>query len=380
MNTALNWVKANLFSSVWNSILTLVTLAVVVVSAKNLWVWTTQVARWDVIPANFRLLMVGPYPQDELWRVWVWVSAIAFVAALSLPRLGNVALVRLSATLVAIYLGVMLLQSGSPSGFWVPLICVAFLLGIFISMMWRISPIVMVLLALLVFAGGIYMLGADFGRGNIPTGRWGGLLLTFILSLVSIVLSFPFGVLLAVGRTSKMPIVAAVSTFYIEIIRGIPLVVVLFIAQLFVPLFLPGLVTDDALKIVVGLTLFTAAYIAEYVRGGLQAVPSGQAEAGRALGFNGTQTLWNFVLPQALRSVIPGIAGQFITLFKDTSLVAVVGLTDLLKIGSSITANPDWIGRFREVYIVIAIIYFVFSYGMSFASRALEKSLGVGQR
>ena len=181
--------------------------------------------------------------------------------------------------------------------------------------------------------------------------------------------------LLAIGRTSKLPVVSLLATLYIELVRGVPLLVVLFLAQLFVPLFLPDIFVPKILRAIIGISLFQAAYIAENVRGGLQAVGREQPEAGRALGLSSLQTLWLIVLPQALRAVIPANVGQFIQLFKETSLVSIVGLTDLLGIGNVIVANPAWLGLYKEVYLTIAIIYGVFSYALSSASYALEKRL-----
>jgi general L-amino acid transport system permease protein len=213
------------------------------------------------------------------------------------------------------------------------------------------------------------------------TSVWNGLLLTFLLAIVGIVACFPLGVLLALGRQSTLPAIRLFSILYIELVRGVPLVTVLFMTQIMLPLFLPeGMRVDLVIRAMTGITLFSAAYMAENVRGGLQAVPLGQVEAAKALGLSTPLILLLVVLPQALRAVIPAIVGQFISLFKDTSLVAIIGLLDLLNIGRSILANPDFMGLQREVYLFIAFIYWIFSYSMSYASRRLEAALGVGER
>jgi general L-amino acid transport system permease protein len=215
----------------------------------------------------------------------------------------------------------------------------------------------------------------------VPSSLWGGLLLTFLLTVVGILVSFPLGVLLALGRRSTLPAVRWVCVAYIEVIRGVPLVTILFMAQTMVPLFLPGGVTiDRVVRAMVGITLFSAAYLAENVRGGLQAIPSGQYEAAYALGLGGFQTTALIILPQALRTVIPVLVGQFISLFKDTSLVATVGLLDLLGISRSILAQPAYIGFQREVLVFITLIYWVFSYLMSYVSQRLEAALAVGEK
>jgi general L-amino acid transport system permease protein len=207
------------------------------------------------------------------------------------------------------------------------------------------------------------------------------LLLTFLLTVVGIVFSFPLGVLLALGRRSTLPVVRWFSIGYIELVRGVPLITILFMAQLMLPLFLPtGLTLDRVLRAMIGITLFSAAYLAENVRGGLQSIPKGQFEASFALGLNNTKTMGLIILPQALRLVLPILTGQFIALFKDTALVAIVGLFDLLGIARTVLAQPDFLGLQREVYAFISLLYWTLSYGMSYVSQRLEIALGTGER
>jgi His/Glu/Gln/Arg/opine family amino acid ABC transporter permease subunit len=218
-----------------------------------------------------------------------------------------------------------------------------------------------------------------YGVGNIlpitDTRNWGGLLLTMMLTMVGIIGAFPLGVTLALGRRSDLPVIKYVSTLYIEAVRGVPLITVLFMAQLLVPFLNPALAdVDNVFRAMVGITLFSAAYLAENVRGGLQAIPPGQVEAARALGLSGLQITLLITLPQALRAVIPALVGQFISLFKDTSLVAIVGLIDLTGISNSVVAQTEFIGLRREAFFFITIIYFVFSYVMSWASRRIEET------
>jgi general L-amino acid transport system permease protein len=207
-------------------------------------------------------------------------------------------------------------------------------------------------------------------------------MVTLILAVGGILLSFPIGVFLALGRRSSLPVVSVSSAVFIEVIRGIPLVGILFLASLLVPLFLPPEVrVDRLLRALVGITIFTSAYMAENVRGGLAAVPPGQEEAARALGLNGFQTTTLIVLPQALRTVIPPMVGQFISLFKDTTLASGIAVLEFLAIGRSILqANPEYIGLQMEVYLFIAAVFWIFCYLMSYASLRLESALGVGER
>jgi len=216
---------------------------------------------------------------------------------------------------------------------------------------------------------------------EVQPSLWSGIMLTLILSVVTILLSFPLGVVLALGRTSRLPVVRTSCITIIEVVRGVPLITILFMAQVMLPMFLPiNLTIDRVVRAIAGMTIFTAAYLAEIVRGGLQSVPHEQLEAARALGLSEGLVTLLVLLPQALRLVIPAIMGQFVSIFKDTSLVAIVGLLELLGILSSITKQREFIGTVREVYLFAAVFYFIIAYGMSVASRRVEKQLGVGSR
>jgi general L-amino acid transport system permease protein len=221
----------------------------------------------------------------------------------------------------------------------------------------------------------LWLLQGGFLLRKVQIDELSGLILTLLVALVSIVLSFPFGILLALGRQSSLPVIRWLSIAYIELIRGLPLIGILFMAQVMVPLVLPIDVRPErVIRAIAGYTLFSAAYLAENVRGGLQSVPRGQTEAAKALGLNTPLVLALIVLPQALRAVIPSIVGQFISLFKDTSLMAIVGLVELLGIAQAILANPKYLGRYAEIYLFIAAIYWVCCYSMSLASRKLERN------
>jgi len=225
----------------------------------------------------------------------------------------------------------------------------------------------------------ILMFALIYGVGNIlpltDTRRWGGLLLTLLLTIVGIAGSFPIGILLALGRRSKLPVVSSFCAIYIEFVRGVPLITVLFMSQLLVPLLSSSLAeVPNVFRAMIGIVFFSAAYLAENVRGGLQSVPHGQEEAAKALGLNGIQVTTYITLPQALRAVIPALMGQCVSLFKDTSLVAIVGLIDLAGISETVVAQTEFIGLRRESFIFISLIYFVFSYTMAYISRRLEET------
>jgi general L-amino acid transport system permease protein len=381
----LRWLRRNLFSSWPNALLTVISLWLIYVVVRGLVSWAWTEARWGVVTENLKLFMVGRFPPDQVWRVGASVLIISFLFGLSWGVWGGV--VRSFAVALAAGLAVLAIFPFDLSvRLWlvgnVVLLLAAFLAAHFIPshhwkrwalIGWLLSPILIFIL----FRGipGLAFLPV------VDTNLWGGLLLTFVLTVVGIVASMPLGILLALGRRSELPAVRWFSIAFIEVVRGVPLITVLFFAAIMLPLFLPQNVRIDLLwRIMVGIILFSAAYNAENVRGGLQAVPIGQVDAAKALGMKGWTITTFIVLPQALRVVIPTTVGQFISLFKDTSLVGIAGLLELLFIGKAVLAQPAFLGRQQEVYIFVAIIYFIFSYAMSYASQKLEVALGVGQR
>lgn len=372
------WLRRNLFSTWYNALLTLVALYVLYIVASGLWNFATT-AEWGVVTNNLRLLMVGRFPEDQIWRVQASVSLFAFLVGASWGIWRGVA--RTGAVfLAAVFVTAAVLPFAVNDRLWmaanVLLVAVGFGLGYITRA--RRALVVGWLLSLPVI---FFLL---YGAGNLPqvsTNLWGGLLLTLALSLVGIVASFPLGVLLAVGRQSTYSAIRVFCIGFIEIIRGVPLITVLFMMQIMLPLFLPeGITVERVVRAMVGFTIFTAAYIAEVVRGGLQAIPRGQSEAAQALGLNSALTLLLIILPQALRITIPALIGQFISLFKDTSLVAILGLLDLAGIANAAANQPAFLGRLAEVYVFIGLLYFVISYAMSYGSRRLERNLGVGER
>ncbi len=383
----LGWLKKNLFSTWYNTLLTFVTLWFLWVVGSGLISWSLTSARWDVIAANWRLFMVGPFPPDQVWRVWV---VVLFVSALFGVSGG-------------VWGGTVRTFTMSLAGGYATLAVIAlFVFPVSENLVWLLANLVIVLAAYFLARGrkglqlwlvGAWLLGfiltilllqgfvGSTWLPEVSTTQWGGLLLTFMLAIVSIVVSFPLGVLLALGRRSKMPAVKVFSILYIELVRGVPLVTILYMTQIMLPLFLPGeLRIDNVLRAIAGMTMFTAAYMAENVRGGLQAIPTGQIEAAQALGLNNALVTLFIVLPQALRMVIPAIVGLFIALFKDTTLATIVALLELLGVARSVLAQPEYLGLQTEVYIFVAAVFFLFSYAMSFASYRLEEALGVGKR
>ncbi|WP_424103217.1 amino acid ABC transporter permease [Moorena producens] len=380
------WIKKNLFSTWYNSLLTVSVFWFLFVTVKGLITWATTEAQWDVITDNFRLFFVGTYPATENWRPWLILGIIVFlsgitwgVLARNIPTLFSrnvlIALVISGAILVLfpvaipyrlLLLGIVVLLVASAWG-GQQVAKTQPKLGNWLPLAWFI--------ALLIF---LWLLGGGLGLKQVSTNQWGGLLLNVLAAVVSILICFPLGVLLALGRQSTLPVVRGFSILYIELIRGLPLIAILFMGQVIIPLFLPpGMRPDRVLRAIIGLTLFSAAYLAENVRGGLQSIPTGQIEAAKALGLNTPLSVGLIVLPQALKAVIPAIVGQFISLFQDTTLLFVVGLVELLGIGDSIFAQAKFQTPYQEVYLFDGLLFWLFCYAMSTASRRLEKQLNV---
>nr|MDT0251486.1 amino acid ABC transporter permease [Endozoicomonas sp.] len=231
-------------------------------------------------------------------------------------------------------------------------------------------------LLLLPFVSWFLLYGDLPGLVKVDTHLWGGLMLTLLLALCGMIASLPVGVLLALGRRSNMPVIRSLCTAYIELWRGVPLITVLFMASVMLPLFIPeGIVFDKLLRALIGIILFQSAYMAEVVRGGLQAIPKGQFEAFDSLGLSYWQGMIMIILPQAMRLVIPGIVNTFIALFKDTSLVLVIGLFDLLAIIQAGLNDPAWLGNSVEGYLFAAFVFWIFCFGMSKYSQRLEQQL-----
>lgn len=427
------WLKDSLFTGFFGALTTLFLILVIVFAVRGVLSWAvfgaefrtdpesvavlrdvTPGAIWGVVAANDKLFAVGRYPPELVWRVWLSLGIILALAVLS----------------------TFAWNFGSPlKKFRKPIVW-----G------WLASAVVI----LFILRG---IPSAESGPlAGVQTARWGGFMLTVVLSVTGIVVSFPIGIIMALGRRSQIrgvpllwlwgagllfiywgfghfpteavtfnvpvlfrspPIwtvtlsamsyailqavvvigifwaighflqgnmIKTFSIIYIELIRGVPLITVLFMANILLPIFLPKDVEiDNLLRVIVGIILFTAAYMAENVRGGLQAIPKGQYEAAMAVGLSGPQSMRLIILPQALRLVIPAIVGTFISLFKDTSLVSIVGLFDLLRIGQIVVAQAEWLGLQRETYAFVALVFWVFAFAMSRASQRLERNLGVGK-
>ncbi len=341
----IGWIKNNLFNGVLNSVLTLVTLFFLwkIVPplfrwafTESLWHTTGQACReaagacWSIIANNYRFILFGFYPYEEQWR-----PALAIVILFGL------------------------LFYSRDRRYWKKGCAYAWIIGLFTM--------------------GLLMKGGLLGLSAVESTQWGGLPLTLLLAVFGLTAAYPLGVILALGRRSKMPGVKVLCVLYIELIRGVPLISLLFMSSIIFPLFLPeGVNINKILRAQIAMILFTAAYIAEVVRGGLQGMSRGQYEAAESIGLNYYLTMRLVILPQALKIVIPPTVSILISAFKDTSLVVIIALFDLLKTTQSVLSNPEWMGFSREAYIFVAILYFLGCFSMSNYSRKLEKELSKG--
>jgi general L-amino acid transport system permease protein len=390
----LGWLRTNLFSSIGNSILSIITLIAVYFIVTNLVRWVIN-AYWEPVWANRKVFAVGPYPTDQLWQPAVVLLVVCALFGLSAGRWGSI--MRNLAIGLGALLGVLAIipigmQAQIIMGMALLFLIAGYLVGLkapigsrWLVLAWLLSmPFTFIMLH-----GGIELktLGISWSFAPfVDSGLYGGLMLTMLLAVVGITLSFPLGVLLALGRRSKLPVIHYFSIGYIEFVRGVPLITLLFMGVTMLPLFLPNSWGNpsELVRVMVAITLFSAAYLAENVRGGLQAIPKGQYEAADALGLGGIDKLRFIILPQALTKVIPAMVGQFIGLFKDTSLASLVGLLELVGVAKSVIQQPEWLGVpggvAKEVYIFVALVFFIFSFGMSTASRRLETKLDVGKR
>ena len=381
----LAWIRKNLFSTWYNILLTLLAVWLLYLLIKPAIEWATTEARWGVIEANLTLFMIGFYPREQIGRIWLTIFLLAGLIGLSWgvwrEAARGFAFIALGAGIAFILIA--LLFQWDVWDEWllaVIIVLVFYFLGRYIPHGALIATVGWLLYFPMVF---LLVRGTKYIATLPPveTNLWSGLLLTLLLTIVGNLGALPLGILLALGRRSKLPIIRYFSIGYIELIRGVPLVTILYMAAILLPLFLPiDLRPEQVIRAMIGFILFEAAYQAENVRGGLQAIPRGQYEAAHALGLSGAQTMVLIVLPQALRAVIPALFNSFISLFKDTSLVAIIGLFDVVRIARSILAQTEWLGTHREVFLFAFIIYWAFNLAFTYGSRRMEEALGVGKR
>lgn len=342
------WLRNNLFASPAHTLATILAVWFLLFSVPALieWAWfdanftantgrecqQTVGACWSFVEHKYRMILWGIYPFDEQWRpLVVTLLLIALIIYSAIPRFWNKALVLI----------------------WVIVIAVSWLL----------------------------MQGGFFSLSEVETAKWGGLPITLILSIFGILVATPLGIILALGRRSEMPLIRSFSIIYIELVRGVPFISLLFMASVMVPLFFPeGVTLNKLLRAQLAVIIYVSAYIAEVVRGGLQSIPKGQFEGAASLGLSYWQTMRLVILPQALKVAIPPLVSIFISVFKDTSLVVIIGIYDLTLSAKVALADPQWQGFSVEAYVFIGCIYFVFCYAMSRYSQYIEQRLNLGKQ
>ena len=354
----LGWLRMNLFSSWFNTILTFLVIYLLYQIVPSFFNWAifsadfthnylgeriidrtfcTRVmepelggACWAIIFVRFYQFIYGFYPVEEVWRV----NVVYFLLVIAVA----------------------------------PLLIEKFPKRKYFLYFTFIFPVI-----------AYFLLAGGFGLARVSTKDWGGLLVTLVLGFTGIAVAFPLGIVLALGRRSNLPVISMVCTLFIEFIRGVPLITLLFFGMVMLPLFLPeGITLDGLVRCLVAVTLFQGAYMAEVIRGGLQAIPQGQYEAAQSVGLSYWQMNRKIILPQAIRITIPSIVNTSIGLFKDTTLVLIVGQLDLLGIGRAVLAAQTWMGLSIEVYVFVAIVFIIFTFSMSRYSLYLEKKLKTG--
>lgn len=383
------WVRENLFPSPLNGVLTVVVGLLIAYLLYRATRFVFVTARWEVLRLNLTNFMVGRFPRGELYRIWLaaYVGVAAFGVSRGLTRRSReavswpVALRRAAPPVVGVLVVCTFVRTATP----LLLVAGAAVVGVAAyaggtrlpDRLRRYVPVIGLVAVALAYT-------AVTAFGGVGWDAWGGLLLTLFVAIGGIVLSFPFGVLLALGRRSSFPAVRAACVGYIELIRGVPLITLLFIGALVLGFFLPPALPRPGLvmRALIAVVLFSSAYIAEIVRGGLQSVPRGQTEAAMAIGLSPVKTTFRIVLPQALRNVIPALVGQFISLFKDTSLLQALSLLEIFGVARTALSQPDFVGQRvqAETFVFAAFLYWTACYSMSKASQRLETRLGVGTR
>ncbi len=324
-------IRKTLFSNFFNTIISLIIILIISFICLKSFGWLIFSANWKVVTSNLPLYAFGSFPPNEQWRPTTWIISL------------------LSLSVITLY---------GPD--WTRL-RKRLLLG------W-VSTVPL----------GLYLLYGGFGLSPIMSRHWGGLTLTILLTTCSSILSLPIGIILALCRQSSLPLLQKLSSIYIDTMRAIPLIAVLFFGQLLIPLFLPvGIEIERVWRAIFAFTLFVSAYIAEDIRGGLQAIPNTQIESANSLGLNQYQIIQFILIPQALRIALPALTNQCIGLFQNTSLMAILGLVELLGVGRSILANPEFIGQYIEVYVWLACVYWLVCTIMAVLARHLEQRMKI---
>ncbi len=422
---AILWMRENLFNSWFNTFLTLGALYLIWFTASGLFQWgfidatfvgenrracydhSEHGACWAGVfePSNFRKIFYGRYPALELWRINAGVLlGVIWLLPIWLPRIKGRYAIAATAIFIYPFMAAYLFGGGEKGVFWQVTLAIAIA-----SFVWVVIHCATCMLAekslaeilksvtglakapekvqtygltaiFVVAAVVAYLIQSGWELERIPWTKWGGMHLTLVISGVGIVVALPGGIILALGRRSKMPVLRIVSITVIEVFRSVPLITILFMATTMFPLFMPeGFDINKLVQVIVAVCLFASCYMAETVRAGLQAIPKGQYEGAHAIGLSYWQSMSFIIMPQALKYMIPNIVGSFIGLFKDTTLVSIIGLFDILNMSRNISVTPEWRGLHKEPLVFVGGIFFILCYLMSKYSQYLERRIGGGK-
>jgi len=421
--SVIGWLHKSLFSSWINTILTFLALYLIYITLKGIWTWgfvdATFVADnrrqcydhsltgacWAGVIDWLPNIFYGRYPRDELWRIDVGgLLLVLWMIPLWLPRVKAKVFIGVTVVLLYPFLALYFFAGGEKGIFWQIMISAA-IVSIIANSIHSIIGVTSgeslprfllrklgknnapdktqryILSAILVLAFVlVFFWQSGWSVNEVSWTKWGGLFLTLVIAGIGIASALPGGIVLALGRRSKLPVIRVLSTSFIELFRSVPLITVLFMATTMFPLFIPeGFALNKLVQVIIAVVLFNACYMAETVRAGLQAIPKGQYEAAHTIGLGYWKTMGLIVMPQALKFMIPNIVGSFIGLLKDTTLVSIIGLFDILTMLNSISKDVPWLGLHKEPLIFGAMLFFVICFSMSKYSRHLEVKLSAGR-
>ncbi|NKK74847.1 ABC transporter permease subunit [Rhizobium leguminosarum bv. viciae] len=369
----LKWLRFNLFAKPFDTVLTLIVVPSLIWVGTLFLNWVVALADWNVIRSSIKVLMTGVFPETELWRAWIAAGALALifglVSATALPPRTNRFLIVLAGSAVVVWLAMTVSVEAALKTLLVAVVFLVAWIGAARASLLgnHVGKISTGLLGLVVLV-----------LTPVGPSTWGGLLLSVLLTIFSAALTIPLGILLAFGRKSRVGSIRSLSTGYIEMMRAVPLILIVYCIWIVLPLLLPSFPVPDVVRGLLGFVIFYSAYAAEYIRSGLQAVPAGQVEAAEALGFSDADVKRLIVLPQAMRVALPGLVGNILDIFNYAPLVFIIGLTDFLRAGQMILANPQNSGQTYEIYVFLFVVYFAIGSVITLMARRLELHLGKG--
>lgn len=372
-NTKFFWLRRNLFANAMDSALTVLTFTLCGWFSVGLIAWANTTANWSVVSDNLRVFMVGTFPQDMAWRPWVSTAILSALCGIALGQIvGSAKKINIPLLALAAMFGVYALVGGTQT-----LLLASCCIALASASWWLAGTLAVVRKAALALFGiGVVAVAIILAPGGLE--RWGGLLMSVLFTVLASVLSVPLGIALAFGRRSRFASLRIICSSYIEVMRALPLILVVYCIWIVIPLLTPNNAGPDLIRGLLGFTLFFAAYVAEYVRSGLQSIPKGQSEAAQSLGMTPIQVSRDIVLPQALRVVMPALVGNVLDIFNTVPLLFIIGMTDFLRAGQMVLVNPQYGNRTYEIYAFMFAVYLAVASLVTYGARRLEKRMAVG--